>query len=146
MCTLTSFLYLLETDLNIGIQDKIKLYQLENRICSLGEGSIPGWSNTQRLKISGRKCYTHPTVQTFGSFEWDLKKRGPCFGSYPQACKRSQTVCWKSRELPRLYWTSQFFSSGKHLMANKLCAILVKCTKFKKIIVHSWNVFISLFW
>ena len=61
-----------------------------------------------------------------------LKTEVPCTGSYPQACKRSQTVCQKSRGLPRLYWTSQFFRRGKHLMADELCAIHVKYIKFKQ--------------
>ena len=77
----------------------------------------------------------------FKMFEYDsdsgetLKTEAPCTGSYPQACKRSQTVCRKSRGLPRLYWTSQFFSRGKHLMADELCAIHVKYIKFKKKVI-----------
>ena len=33
--------------------------------------------------------------------------------------------------ITRLYWTSHFFSPGKHLMANELCAILVKYITFE---------------
>ena len=85
------------------------------------------------LKISGRKYCTHPTVQTFGSFGWDLKnRRSHVLDPIPRHVKESQTVCRKSRGLPRLYWTSQFFSRGKHLMADELCAIHVKYIKFKK--------------
>ena len=61
-----------------------------------------------------------------------LKAEVPCTGSYPYSCQISQTVCRKSRGLPRMYWTSPFFSRGKHLMANELCAIHVKYIKFKK--------------
>ena len=99
--------------------------------CSLGGASIPVRSNTQRLKIS-ESVVLIKFYKLSSLLDETLKTYVPCTGSYPQACKRSQTVFRKSRGLPRLYWTSQFFSRGKHLMADELCAIHVKYIKFKK--------------
>ena len=42
-------------------------------------GSIASLLNTWGLKISGRKCCTQPTVQTFGPFGGDLKNWGPMY-------------------------------------------------------------------
>ena len=91
-----------------------------------------GFNSRPVQEISGRFVLLIQQYKLSGLSDETLKTKVPCTGSYPQACKRSQTVCRKSRGLPRLYWTSQFFSRGKHLMADELCAIHVKYIKFKK--------------
>ena len=53
-------------------------------------GSIPG----QSRRFHGDLFYLS-NITNFRVFLIRLKTEVPCIGSYPQACKRSQTVWWK---------------------------------------------------
>ena len=118
---------------NTTLYNIIQCWRAEwSKALGICRGAIPSQSNARVLKIIGRKCCISPKVKPLGLSYETLKTKVLHSGSYPQAYKRSKTVFQKSTGLPHLYWTSQFFKPGKHLMANELCAILVKYIKFKK--------------
>ena len=89
-------------------------------------GPIP-----EDLKFQGESVVLIQQYKLSGLSDETLKTEVPCTGSYPQACKRSQTVCRKSRGLPRLYWTSQFFQIIVNicvLLNVSVCHIIYKVT------------------